>query len=321
MPPLPVPPLAAASSSAITSVPAGWQRLPSGGAPAGAITERWELEPGLSVVRSSVMTTRDVAQPSATPPEQGVLVLTFGLEGQSGFRSTQGDQLGFQAGFTTAAAVMGSRGERRFAAGQRVVQLRLLVQAPLLARLVGDAACAGLLPRQGMRPLGSARTRPGEAGHALALYRHAGHGPSGMAMLEARIHALSLLSGELRALGLAEGDSSSHVPVPDALARARDLMAAQLEQPLTIAYIAASVGLSETRFKAGFKAAFGLSPGRMLLRLRMERASVLLDGGCQVAQAAWQVGYAHPGNFSAAFSRYFGQAPKARRNQGAARRP
>lgn len=314
MSPRPVPPFAGLSCSSSASVSNGWQRLPSGGATAGAITERWELEPGLSVVRSSFMATRDVAEPSATPPEQGALVLTFGLEGQSGFCSTQGDHLGFQAGFTTAAAVMGSRGERRFAAGQRVVQLRLLVQAPLLARLVGNAACARLLPQQGMRPLGSARTRPGEAGHALALYRHAGGGPSGMAMLEARIHALSLLSGELRALGLAEGEGSSRVPVQDALSRARDLMAAQLDQPLTIAYLATSVGLSETRFKAGFKAAFGLSPGRMLLRLRMERARVLLDAGCQVAQAAWQVGYAHPGNFSAAFSRYFGHAPKARKN-------
>jgi len=40
------------------------------------------------------------------------------------------------------------------------------------------------------------------------------------------------------------------------------------------------------------------------------RARLLLESGCQVAQAGWQVGYRHPANFSTAFSRYFGYAPK-----------
>ena len=39
--------------------------------------------------------------------------------------------------------------------------------------------------------------------------------------------------------------------------------------------------------------------------------------GCQVAQAGWQTGYRHPPNFSAAFSRYFGYAPKTVGRAGA----
>ncbi|WP_251374031.1 hypothetical protein [Janthinobacterium sp. JC611] len=39
--------------------------------------------------------------------------------------------------------------------------------------------------------------------------------------------------------------------------------------------------------------------------------------GCQVAQAGWQTGYRHPPDFSAAFSRYFGYAPKTVGRAGA----
>lgn len=42
----------------------------------------------------------------------------------------------------------------------------------------------------------------------------------------------------------------------------------------------------------------------------MQRAKLLLENGCQVAQAGWQTDYRHAANFSAAFSRYFGYAPK-----------
>ncbi|MDF3852258.1 helix-turn-helix domain-containing protein, partial [Achromobacter denitrificans] len=37
----------------------------------------------------------------------------------------------------------------------------------------------------------------------------------------------------------------------------------------------------------------------------------LLETGCQVAQAAYRVGYRHPANFSAAFTRFHGRAPKS----------
>ena len=43
----------------------------------------------------------------------------------------------------------------------------------------------------------------------------------------------------------------------------------------------------------------------------MRRAWALLETGCQVAQAGWQVGYAHPSNFSAAFTRFYGRSPKS----------
>lgn len=291
---------------------AGWVRLPAAGALAGSTVERLQIETGLSVVRSSFLPPRDAREANANPPGCGMLVLTIGLDGQSAYQSTQGEHLGFAAGFTTAATFMGSAGERRYAAGERVVQLRLLIEEQMVLQLLGRDVCTRLMPARGVRALTSTRTSAASVSLARALYRNPD--ATGLAALDCRIQALSLLADQVRALGL-----SPHEPVQrtrrqdhDQLALARDLMHAHMDRPLTVAYLSAEVGMSETRFKAGFRDAFGVSPGQMLLQIRMERASSLLDAGSQVAQAALQVGYAHPGNFSTAFSRYFGRTPRQR---------
>lgn len=289
---------------------AGWVRLPATGAMAGGMVERLVIEPGLSVVRSSFLPLRDECEQTENPPERGTLVLTVGLHGRSVYESAQGERLEFSAGFTTAAAFMGSAGQRRYAAGERVAQLRLLIDEQAVLQWLGQDVCARLMPVRGVRALASARTSAASGSHAQALYRSPD--ASSLAALDCRIHALSLLAEQVRALGLSPRTAvaPSRRQDHDRLVRARDMMHTQMDRPLTVAYLSAEIGMSETRFKAGFRAAFGTSPGQMLLQIRMERAKALLDAGCQVAQVAWQVGYAHPGNFSTAFARYFGRAPK-----------
>ncbi|AZZ92325.1 helix-turn-helix domain-containing protein [Hahella sp. KA22] len=94
------------------------------------------------------------------------------------------------------------------------------------------------------------------------------------------------------------------------LERAVDLMQSAMDQPLSIAFLSAQVGMSEYRFKTGFRHYFGVSPGRKLLELKMQRAKALLQAGKQVAWTAYTVGYRHPENFSAAFRKYYGYSPK-----------
>jgi len=76
---------------------------------------------------------------------------------------------------------------------------------------------------------------------------------------------------------------------------------------LTLPYLCAAVGLNP---KAGMHYRFNSTPHRMLQETRMRKAYTLLESGCQVAQAAYQVGYKFPNNFSAAFTRFFGKTPK-----------
>ncbi len=53
------------------------------------------------------------------------------------------------------------------------------------------------------------------------------------------------------------------------------------------------------------------TPYQMLLDIRMNKAWELLSTGLQVAQTAYAVGYEHPSNFSAAFTRFYGRSPKS----------
>ena len=129
------------------------------------------------------------------------------------------------------------------------------------------------------------------------------HHVSGERRFEAHQRAaqLRLLVGEealaqqLRALRPAPAPRWSDADIAR-LERAYVLMQEQMAQDLTLDY---------------------LCPQRTLLALRMQRAKLLLENGCQVAQAGWQTGYRHPANFSAAFSRYFGCAPKTVGRAGA----
>ncbi|WP_196518146.1 helix-turn-helix domain-containing protein [Halomonas sp. PA16-9] len=80
---------------------------------------------------------------------------------------------------------------------------------------------------------------------------------------------------------------------------------------MTLAYLGARVGLGEQKLKQGFRCMFGTTPQHFLHQQRMRRAHTLLESGQQAAQAAYATGYRHPSNFSAAFTRFFGYAPKA----------
>ena len=81
----------------------------------------------------------------------------------------------------------------------------------------------------------------------------------------------------------------------------------RLAQSFSLATLALAAGLSDYQLKRGFQQHFRCTPGVMLLQMRMETAHRLLEQGFQVAQAAWQVGYQHPRNFSVAFQRYYGR--------------
>ncbi|WP_219117810.1 AraC family transcriptional regulator [Janthinobacterium sp. UMAB-56] len=164
-----------------------------------------------------------------------------------------------------------------------------------------------MLPEGGARQLAHAATTAASALQARSLLRATDP-------LAVHIGVLSLLAEQLRGLR----PLPACAPVPRwseadiaKLERAHALMQAEMAQTLTLDYLCAQVGLSLFKLKQGWRYRYSDSPQRTLLALRMQRAKLLLENGCQVAQAGWQTGYRHPANFSAAFSRYFGYAPKS----------
>lgn len=272
--------------------------------------ERMPLDDGLMLVRSHCCPASELVEKIAWTEANPTLVITFGLAGESGYVGRDGSHLRFRAGYTTLAAFSSSQGERRFAADMPVRQLRLVLGETALVRYLGASAAARLAGRKGIRALGEQVTAP----WCRALLRSLVE-PGSASPLDLHIAALSLAGEYLRALApLAAGaPSSTRLTSSDVekLAQARDLMQQQLDRALTIPYLCTAVGLNECKFKRGFRELFGITPHRLLLDMRMRRARLLLESGCQVAQVAYRVGYAHPANFSAAFTRYFGRTPKS----------
>ncbi|MED5597975.1 helix-turn-helix transcriptional regulator [Janthinobacterium sp. P210006] len=281
---------------------AGWTRRQLDPQMGECRADQRQVDQGVLLVHSDYRPRLALAEQSKHD-DAGGLVITIGLEGASHYATRDGEQLRFQGGHTTMTVFRHTSGERRFEAGQRAAQLRVLVDEEALARYWPEGLTS-LLPNGGARQLAHAATTAASALHARALLRATDP-------LAVHIGVLSLLAEQLRGLR----PVSPHVPRWSdtdiaKLERAYALMQEQMAQELTLDYLCVQVGLSLFKLKQGWRYRYNDSPQRTLLALRMQRAKLLLENGCQVAQAGWQTGYRHPANFSAAFSRYFGYAPK-----------
>ncbi len=122
-------------------------------------------------------------------------------------------------------------------------------------------------------------------------------------------HAAGLL---LRAL-------ESRRPTPavpdDPVARALTLMAERCEEPLTVAELAAAVGLAPSRFHERFRAQTGTTPARRLAELRLNWAEALLRAGdLSLAEVALAVGFSDQSALTRSLRRRRGTTPGALRN-------
>ena len=106
------------------------------------------------------------------------------------------------------------------------------------------------------------------------------------------------------------------IPLSRHLLRVRDLIDRAYAAPLDVPALARSAHVSEAHFSRQFRAAFGETPHRYLLRRRMERAKALLRAGdLPVTEVCLAVGFSSHGSFSNAFRRHVGTTPTAYRAQ------
>ncbi|MCG8517770.1 AraC family transcriptional regulator [Marinobacter sp. CA1] len=81
---------------------------------------------------------------------------------------------------------------------------------------------------------------------------------------------------------------------------------------LDVEQLAAMANMSSPTFHRNFRKVTSLSPIQYIKRIRLTRArDLLLDQQVQVGQAASEVGYESPSQFSREFKRFFGQPPKS----------
>jgi AraC-like DNA-binding protein len=162
--------------------------------------------------------------------------------------------------------------------------------------------------------------RPGDVAVGRRLRRMRDRlraGRANDAWLEEQFHALAadLLDAEGIARAAADGlpalRPGTRAEILRRLHRARDFLHAHYAEPLAIPAIARVACLSPHHFLRLFRAAFGVTPHRYLVRLRLERAKSLLCAGRSVTGACLEVGFESPGSFSTLFRREVGVSPAA----------
>lgn len=104
---------------------------------------------------------------------------------------------------------------------------------------------------------------------------------------------------------IASAGSQSHQ-----IARAIDWLKANFSQPLSIDDLAAQVRMSSSTFHHHFRSMTALSPLQFQKQLRLQEARRLMLSECMdAANAAFQVGYESPSQFSREYNRQFGAPP------------
>ncbi len=96
------------------------------------------------------------------------------------------------------------------------------------------------------------------------------------------------------------------------LRRALDFIEANLGQPIGLADVAASTGLTRMHFAAQFRSTTGYSPHTYLLRRRIEHAQTLLrSSALSVLDVALSCGFGSHAHFTTVFGRMVGEPPNS----------
>ena len=97
--------------------------------------------------------------------------------------------------------------------------------------------------------------------------------------------------------------------VPDAIARARAMLAEDPAEPLTVDQLAGRVGLSTGYLCRVFKCHLGISPHAYRMQARLQRAKELIRGSESLAGAACDTGFFDQSHMTREFVRSYGFTP------------
>ncbi|MEZ4364172.1 MAG: AraC family transcriptional regulator [Kofleriaceae bacterium] len=93
------------------------------------------------------------------------------------------------------------------------------------------------------------------------------------------------------------------------LLRADQQIRESFDEPLTLAALAATAGLSPYAFLRRFSQVFRVTPHERLIEVRLEEAKRRLAAGVSVTEACLEVGLSSLGSFSSMFKRRTGVSP------------
>ncbi|MEO0402385.1 MAG: AraC family transcriptional regulator [Pseudomonadota bacterium] len=100
----------------------------------------------------------------------------------------------------------------------------------------------------------------------------------------------------------------------NAIGRSIMHVSSQLGAPISIDEMATRAGMSRAVFHRKFKAVTTMAPIQFVKSMRLNTAAMKIAGGMTVNEAAADVGYVSPSQFSREFKRMYGQSPRDWRN-------
>lgn len=108
-----------------------------------------------------------------------------------------------------------------------------------------------------------------------------------------------------------QAHAESHAPTGAYVQLAARVLEENLAEPPTVDQLARRVGVNRTRLRQDFKRVYGQTISEFIQVKRMDLARALLrNETASISAVAEAVGYRHAGNFTSAFRRRFGAAPK-----------
>lgn len=122
--------------------------------------------------------------------------------------------------------------------------------------------------------------------------------------LESKVIELLLLQTQDSQLVPFSVGGKLHARDVEAICFVKKILDQNLEENRSIAQLALSVGINQTKLKQGFKELFGETVFGYLTKIRMQKAEeLLLEGKLSVSEIATLVGYQHAQHFTAAFKK------------------
>ncbi|MET3943099.1 AraC-like DNA-binding protein [Paenibacillus sp. PvP094] len=96
------------------------------------------------------------------------------------------------------------------------------------------------------------------------------------------------------------------------IAKVIEVIQSEYDKPLRVDQLAAMVNMSSSSLHYHFKAITAMSPIQFQKQIRLQEArSMLIAGSTDAADAAFQVGYESPSQFSREYARMYGLPPKS----------
>lgn len=96
----------------------------------------------------------------------------------------------------------------------------------------------------------------------------------------------------------------------NAIARSIAHVSSRLDAPISIDDMATRAGMSRAVFHRKFKQVTTMAPIQFVKSMRLNNAAMKIVGGMTVNEAAMDVGYVSPSQFSREFKRIYGQSPR-----------